>query len=378
MNWYDFKENAKILEMGQDFNVNTDVNQEFDYIIIKDDLSKIEMAKKCLKQDGTMLLCLNNRFGVKYFAGCKKEGKPFNTICSESTYVYGKKEIEQILQDNGFTNYKFFYPLPDYENPSSIFSDDYLPDYTNTKLLYNSCYEDNEVFVFNELEALKQITKSGEFTFFSNSYIVEINPQKQPKFVSFNNSRKSKYRLMTKMYDEYVVKIPMNNEANEHISNMKDYITDLQKYDINIIDKFEDNKIISKYVNNKTLIEIIAENIKHKDIQKSYDLMQKWYDFIKIKFGDQKTDKLNEGVSCDNSLINGLTIVKKAYIDLVFENIFIENNDFMFFDQEWCFDNLPLEFILYRAVNTLYIYNYELDEILSKMIFLKKLELISF
>jgi len=33
MNWYDFKENAKILEMGQDFNVNTDVNQEFDYIM---------------------------------------------------------------------------------------------------------------------------------------------------------------------------------------------------------------------------------------------------------------------------------------------------------------------------------------------------------
>lgn len=370
MKWYDFKENYNALNLNEKF--KADATEKFDYVLLQDDIEKIEIAKKHLKSNGTILLFLNNRFGIRYFAGDKQNGKAFDTICSENCNLYSKKEIEQILQNHGFQNYKFFYPLPNYENPSVIFSDEYLPHYTDTKLLYNNLYPKNTALVFQELQALKQLTKAGEFAFFANSYIVEINPKEQPKFVSFNHSRKKEFQLATKMYEKFVVKEMANENAKEHILNMQNYIQELQNHDIKIIDKAENDKIISRFVQDKTLFQKIVEMIKNHEIEKACEKIGEWYNFLKTKFAKDKTDEFNQNIADKNQLSSGLTIVKKAYIDLVLENVFVENNEFVFFDQEWCFENLPLEFILYRAINNLYIYNFEIEEIFPKEDCLKR------
>lgn len=370
MKWYDFKENYNALNLNEKF--KADATEKFDYVLLQDDIEKIEIAKKHLKPNGTILLFLNNRFGIRYFAGDKQNGKAFDTICSENCNLYSKKEIEQILQNHGFQNYKFFYPLPNYENPSVIFSDSYLPDYTDTKLLYNNLYPKNTALVFQELQALKQLTKAGEFAFFANSYIVEINPKEQPKFVSFNHSRKKEFQLATKMYEKFVVKEMANENAKEHILNMQNYIQELQNHDIKIIDKAENDKIISRFVQDKTLFQKIVEMIKNHEIEKACEKIGEWYNFLKTKFAKDKTEEFNQNIADKNQLSSGLMIVKKAYIDLVLENVFVENNEFVFFDQEWCFENLPLEFILYRAMNNLYIYNFEIEEIFPKEDCLKR------
>lgn len=374
--WYDIKEGSSIFDFSQKDKMKT--GEKFDYIFVQDDIQKIEMAKQYVEPNGTILLFLNNRFGIHYFAGDKQNGKAFDTICSENCNVYSKKEIEQILQNHGFQNYKFFYALPNYENPSVIFSDEYLPDYTDTKLLYNNVYPENTALVFQELQALKQLTKAGEFAFFANSYIVEINPKEQPKFVSFNRLRKKEFQLVTKMYDEFVVKEVANESAKQHLLNQQNYIQELQNHDIKMIDKAEDDKVISRFVHDKTLFQKIVEMIKNKEVEKACQQIETWYDFLKTKFANDKTDELNKNIVDKNQLSNRLTIVKKAYIDLVLENVFVENNEFVFFDQEWCFENLPLEFILYRAMNNLYIYNFEIEAIFPKQDCFKKFGLSDF
>lgn len=376
MKWYDFKENYNALNLNEKF--KADATEKFDYVLLQDDIEKIEIAKKHLKPDGTILLFLNNRFGIRYFAGDKQNDKAFETICAENCKLYSKKEIEQILQKQGFENYKFFYPLPNYENPSVIFSDEYLPDYTDTKLLYNNLYQENTALVFQELQALKQLTKAGEFPFFANSYVIEINPGATPKFVSFNHSRRKEFQLATKMYEEFVVKEAANEKAKEHILNMQNYIQELQNHAIKIIDKAENNKIISRFVQDKTLFQKIVEMIKNHEVEKACAKIGEWYQFIKTKFAKDKTDEFNQNIADKNHLSSRLTIVKKAYIDLVLENVFVENNEFLFFDQEWCFENLPLEFIFYRAMNNLYIYNFEIQEIFPKEDCLKKFGLSDF
>ncbi len=374
--WYDFKENASILEFTEDFKGNE--TEKFDYILLEEKIEKIEVAKRYLKPNGTILLFFQNRFGIRYFAGDKKNDKAFETICSENSDLLSKKEIEQILQNQGLQNYKFFYPLPNYENPNVIFSDDYLPDYTDTKLLYHAVYHENTALVFQELQALKQLTKVGEFPFFANSYIVEVNPSTQPKFVSFNHSRKKEFQLVTKIYKDFVVKEMANDSAKEHILNMQNYIQELQNHEINIIDKAENDKIVSRFVQDKTLFQKVIEMIKNKEIQMACQQIEDWYNFIKNKFAGERTNELNQNMTDKNELSSRLTIVKNAYIDLVLENVFVENHEFVFFDQEWCFENLPLEFILYRAINNLYIYNFEIEEIFSKEDCLKKFDLCEF
>ena len=71
--------------------------------------------------------------------------------------------------------------------------------------------------------------------------------------------------------------------------------------------------------------------------------------------------------------------IKSGFIDLLFENIFYENDKYYFYDQEWCIENIPLEFILYRAINNLYTYNVNrLSQVIERKELLKKFDLNEF
>ena len=73
--WYDFKENAKILALGNDWkeigeeswtilDENTENRAEkFDYVLVKDKIENLQIAKSYLEPYGTILLFMNNRFG---------------------------------------------------------------------------------------------------------------------------------------------------------------------------------------------------------------------------------------------------------------------------------------------------------------------------
>lgn len=379
--WYDFKDNSNILLIGNDIKeiedeLSTRLNQvivkndlerknnaiskeKFDYVLIKDNLNELENIKKYLKVDGTVLLILNNRFGIANFAGADN----FKSIYEENSNYFSKKQIENFLKNEGFSNYKFFYPLPNYEIANVIFSDEYLPKYNNTKLLYNNIYSKESTVVFDEVKALKQITKNGEFEFFANSYFIEINPKTKVKFASFNNIRKEEFRLCTKIYDDYVEKIKTSAKSQVHIERMKQNIVDLKNHGFDIIDKEENQKIISKYIDGKNFYQILLELINDEKIDETYELIVKWFDFIKSKF---------EKDILDNS---DFSVVKNTYIDLVFENTFLINNNFVFFDQEWNFPNLPIEFILYRAINNMYIYNPEIEDKFPKEMVFKRFNL---
>lgn len=393
INWYDFRENSNILVIGNylkeviekmslklsrivyiDNFKEQSLDETFDYILIKDDLNVLDCVKKFLKPDGTILLLINNRIGISNFAGADD----FKSICEEKENVYTKKEIENILTEQGFSSYKFFYPLPNYQIANVIFSDDYLPEYNNTKLMNTNLYEKENVIVFDERKAIQQLTKVGEFQNFANSYLVEINPKTEIKFVSFNNIRKKEYRLCTKLYKDYVVKEYTNEASKLHIANMENHIKNLREHGFEIIDRTENEKIVSKYISEETLYQNILKLINARQVENAVELIQLWFKEIKSKFIMDRTDRLNQEIFAQNIDLSNLTIVKNAYIDLVFENTFMIDNNFVFFDQEWVVDNLPLEFILYRAINNMYMYNSEIEEIIARKEFLEKFNLLNY
>ena len=394
--WYDFKQDASVLAFGENMEeyenilkskvknivFETDKNNiggQFDYILVKDDIEQIQNIKHFLKSDGTIILLMKNRFGIRYFAGDRyKSCQAFSTLYNENSGLLSKYDIEKILKKYGFSDYKFYYPVPDYNVATTIFSDNYLPESGNTKITYNNAYEENVKVVFDEARVIKKFVECGIFDFFANAFLIEINPKCNVKFVSYNNIRRKEYRLVTKIYDTEVVKEPISSEAENHIKNMKKYIEDLKNHNIKNLDKGQENQIISKYMSTPSLYEYILEKIKKNDIEGSIKIIKKWYDYLHEKFAGDKQENLNENIECDQDTLKKLTIVKNAYIDLVFENAFIIDEEFVFFDQEWCFENLPIEFILYRAINNMYSYNWEIEENLPKEELFKKFEIFEF
>lgn len=387
ISWYSFKENSSILIIGEDIKEYSDYlikkgknvslennnmhNANFDYVVIFDKVNRIYDVKKYLKPDGIILLIANNRLGIKNFSVFGN----FQKLLNNSLEEYSKKQIENILKENNYENYKFYYPLPDYKTTNIIFSDDYLPEYNNTKLINNYYYKEGTKLLFKEPELLKEVTRCGEFTSFTNSYFVEINNKSQEKFIGFNNTRKEEYRLVTKVCDNYVIKEEVSIESKKHIENMKKNLKILEKCQIKSLDTYKDSKIYSKYISEKTLYQVFIDYIFDNNLEDAKKLIRDFYEFLKQKLEIERTKEINTSIFENVENLEKLTFVKNGLMDLVFENVFKIDGEYITFDQEWNIENIPLEFILYRAINNIYIYNGEIQNYLSREELYKEFDL---
>ncbi|MEQ8172133.1 MAG: methyltransferase [Candidatus Eremiobacterota bacterium] len=130
-----------------------------------------------MKQEGKLIIAIENKFGLKYFAGAKEDhtGKMFDSIEGygniENIEIFGRQEIKGLLRDNGFTEIKFYYPHPDYKFCNEIFSEIYQPD-INHILAECPNYDYERFKLFNESSCFLNITKNKTFEFFANSFLI--------------------------------------------------------------------------------------------------------------------------------------------------------------------------------------------------------------
>lgn len=140
----------------------------------------LNTAMKHLKDDGKLVIAIENRLGLKYFAGCKEDhvGLFFEGIegypNTSKIKTFSKKELSEIIENCGYHNYRFRYPYPDYKFPIDIFSDEYLPSkgQLNMNLL---TMDQSRQILFDESKAFDSLLDAGLFSEFSNSFLVEIN-----------------------------------------------------------------------------------------------------------------------------------------------------------------------------------------------------------
>lgn len=133
--------------------------------------------RELLKKKGTLIVAIENKFGLKYWAGAKEDhtGQLFSGLegymKNISVETFGKEEIKELLMEHGFDDVKFYYPYPDYKLPTQIFSDLLLPGIDN--VLPNAPNFDNDrIQFFNEKLAFLNIIKNNKFDFFSNAFLI--------------------------------------------------------------------------------------------------------------------------------------------------------------------------------------------------------------
>lgn len=152
----------------------------------------LRMAGEMLKPGGKLLIAIENRFGAKYFAGCAEDhlGTCFSGISGYSRESKVKtmnyREWVSLLKQNGYANddkhtdYRFYYPYPDYKFPYRIFSDERLPE--KGELIRNINNLDQDRFIlFDESRFWDSIAGTGYFRDFSNSYFIEITKKANAK-----------------------------------------------------------------------------------------------------------------------------------------------------------------------------------------------------
>ncbi len=206
----------------------------------------LEILKKHMKKDGHIAIAIENKFGLKYWAGCKEdhlgtyfsglEGYPDGGVVRTFTR-YG---LEEIFRNSGVNQYSFYYPYPDYKFMTSIYSDDYLP---GPGELSNNIrnFDRDRMLLFDEKKVFDSVIQDGLFPLFSNSYMVIIGDELDVKYVKYSNDRQREYQIKTEIVlqnflssakdgnpidkddlKRFVVrKHPLSIEANEHIRNVE-------------------------------------------------------------------------------------------------------------------------------------------------------------
>ena len=332
----------------------------------------LEIIKKYLKPNGKIIIAIENKLGLKYWAGCKEdhtglyfeglEGYPKTDVVR----TFSKNEIYELLKESGFKNNEFYYPYPDYKLPNAIYSDDYLPKLGELDDNLRN-FDADRLVLFNENAVFDSIIRANLFQELSNSFIIISSFEKEEKekliFSKYSDSRDNEYKIRTsilidKRGNKKVEKIPLNKKSINHIEKIYNNYTILKSQYENSDFHLEtcrklDNKIEFDYIEGKTFVEILNEEFDKNGleavIERIKELKEKLYklsnnekfeiseEFKKV-FGSVKLD---ENKKC----------IKPANIDFIGTNLIYSNGKFHIIDYEWVFNfYIPIDYIVYRTI----------------------------
>ena len=343
------------------------------YLKAKDPFRKfLDVLKKHFRKDGKIIIAIENRNGLKYWAGCREdhtaqffEGLEGYTK-TNSAVTFGKNEMQKIFEETGYQS-KFYYPYPDYKLPLHIFSDEYLPHLGMLTDNHKNLDHTRMVF-FDEAKVFDSLIKDGMFPYFSNSFLVILQPagvktveEEQVIYSKFSNERVEEYRIRTDIIKKsdgtlLVEKYPMHEQAKKHIDKIQHMYCVLQDntkelpVQFNTCEKKEDyvvfeyvvgrnleNEIKQLYLNgeNDKIKEIISEIVKTISGMRNTSFIET-KEFRQV-FGE-----------CP---LKDVPAIKGADIDLVFGNIIKKDGVWNIIDYEWSFDfPIPVNYILYRIL----------------------------
>jgi len=130
-----------------------------------------------LKPGGKLIIAIENKFGMKYWAGAREDhtGRFFECMDdyaqTDHVRTFTKVELEKMLRKNGYGKLDFYYPQPDYKLPLSVYSEEYLPKVGDLRNV-TVTYDQNRMQFFSEEAVYDTLCKDDTFGYFSNSFLI--------------------------------------------------------------------------------------------------------------------------------------------------------------------------------------------------------------
>lgn len=342
----------------------------------------LALARSFLCENGTALVAIENRFGLKYWCGAGEDHvhTPFSGIhgypSAKSPKTFSKTGLKRMLLKAGFADTRFYYPLPDYKFPQKIYSDDYLPYHGDLKQLAFT-YHRFSLLTADEKELYGEIVDNGVFDFFANSFLIEAGNSRLPEdhiiYVSTKGKVKKPYRITATIdSDGTVIKYPGDACAVPQLKAIFSNNKYLLKRGINMVEaSFEGERLVSRLnegvrADKEFIRYLIADDINGLKIM--IDKLRKC--ILQSSECSQKRENILTAAGlCDSDCDFGV-VLSRGFIDMIFHNCFCVDDELVFFNQRMALADVPLKLMLYRAVSAAYFAVYTkngaaLEELLS-------------
>ncbi|MEC0330845.1 MULTISPECIES: class I SAM-dependent methyltransferase [Paenibacillus] len=138
----------------------------------------LEISSSHLNEKGRILVSIENRLGLKYFSGAKEDhtGEYFSGINGymhgEKVRTFSKVELCELVEQASLHVLKYYYPYPDYKFPAEIFTDKTIN--TIVPSVPNYPMDMSRAALFEEQKIYQSFMKQKIMDNFANSFLVEI------------------------------------------------------------------------------------------------------------------------------------------------------------------------------------------------------------
>ena len=335
----------------------------WDYIVVSDVFARVpalfigkapyqqffDVIKRHLNPDGHVILAVDNRYGLQYFAGCKERltGKYFEGLegygNSEGISTFSKEAVLEMVKEAGFASAKTYYPYPNFRYMTALYTDEHLP--APGELNKNLCnFEEERMILFNEAAVFDGLIKEGKFQEFSNSYLFDLTLEEQEceeelLFLKYSVERDEAFRIRTEIVrkadgTKVVRKVPYGEKAKAHVEKIKHWEEALrEQYEPAGVSvnrcTLTDKGAEFEFLKGETLESVLDDYLEKDDFEGFIGEIKKYI------------AKLEQIVS-----------PKANNVDLIFSNIILNNDGkWNVIDYEWTFEaEVPLRFIVHRAI----------------------------
>ena len=309
----------------------------------------LRLLMQHVAKQGRIVIAIENKYGLKYFAGCREDhlGSFFSGIedypQGGSARTFGRFGLEKIFAEAGITEYSFYYPYPDYKFMTHIYSDQYAPGKGELFNNYRN-FDRDRMLLFDETRAFNGIIEEGLFPVFSNSYLAVLGEELPVIYTKYSNDRADEFSICTKIIRKpdgslAVRKYPATPQAREHILGLALAYEQLSaRYDGSKIainqmhlEEGEDCYAEFEYVQGTPLSELFDAYLLREDMEGFLGLFDEYRTRISYNNGVQVSD-----------------------YDLIFSNILVQEDGlWTLIDYEWTFGEVtPEKEVSYRAIYT--------------------------
>lgn len=300
-----------------------------------------------LAKSGRIVIAIENKYGLKYFAGCKEDhlGTWFSGIENYAdgggVRTFSRRGLEKIFKSCGVKESNFYYPYPDYKFMTTLYSDAYLP---GKGELSNNLrnFDRDRMLLFDEKSAFDGIAEDGLFPIFANSFVAVIGGGFDVKYVKYSNDRAPEFTIKTEIArnaagEISVRKYPLGNAAAEHVRGMAVAYENLQKkykggnLEINrckLVEEGGDLFAQFEFVQGTSLSELMDSCLDKGDLEGFYKYFKEYVERI--------------GYNSEYPV---------ADFDLIFANILVNKDKWTLIDYEWTFGKpIDTRELAFRAI----------------------------
>lgn len=349
---------------------------KYDYITMVGTLvapyeENIKAAKSLLKPDGVLIIAAPNSLGLKVWAGVTREHNALSKKALTDLLLEEQSDSQQV---------RYYYPMPDYRIPTSIYSDEYLPKKGDlTRVL--PAYDYPEYHMMNMGVGFDEVCDAGMFDWYAGSYLVFwsrnascLGEEEDPIYLKYNKTRKERFQIRTAIGMRrstgapYVEKAALSLDGMEHIWSFEEKYNALMKQHRTIqvakpLFNRDKNAVQFPYLNGRTWAEVLGEEITsgRPSIEALRSALDQIYDIAPesrkpFVLTEEFTEVFGNGLEEDSlHLLSQDSACDVSNIDALFENMIMTDAGIYCLDYEWVFlFPVPEHFVRYRILYYFY------------------------